>query len=204
MVAHDEHISGKFEDSHEGSPQTDSPAFDVGHIAPKNGASPFRFLPTSTHIEENCITAVLLVPFTADGQILAVNHVDRGIDIPGGHKEYTDRSDYGTARRELFEETGATVGHMTPCLIMESPPREEKGETDPSYMMVMVGTIVDYGDFEPSDEITSRHFMDPDDFVMEYGGKFPNDMKFIVHAAIETVCDEQGQAPDFPPFTPDA
>ncbi len=203
MVAHDEHISGKFGDSHEGSPPPDS-SFDAGHIGPANETSPFRFLPASTKIKEELITAVLLVPFTADGQILAVNHASRGIDIPGGHKEYTDRSDFGTARRELFEETGATVGHMAPCLIMESPPRENEDRNEPSYMMVMVGTIVDYGDFEPGEEILSRHFMDPDDFVSEYGGKFPNDMKFIVDAAIETVCDEQGQAPEFSPFTPDA
>lgn len=175
-------------------------ARDEGSTSPK--ASPFRFLPASSFIPESQITATLLVPFTPDGRILAVQHATRGIDIPGGHRENTDVSNFETARRELLEESGAHIGQITPCLIMETKNYKRKGgsgdgASEPSYMVVMTGVVRDLGHFTPTKEIVGRHLLSPQAFLEAYGGEYEADMAFILQAAQQTIDNDRGIAPDF-------
>lgn len=181
------HIDGPFRQAGNGKP--DEPHLDTG------AASPFKFHTFSTHIPEDRITAVLLVPFMPDGSIVAVQHATRGIDIPGGRKELTDKSNYDTARREFYEETGMKIGQMIPCLLMESS-GYGGNDTEPTYMIVMTGVVQETGRFSPSQEVVARHFLSPDVFLETYGGQYASDMKFIVNTALKTVSDAHGAAPE--------
>ncbi len=180
------HIDGHFQQAGSGNP--DEPRLDPG------AASPFKFHAFSTHIPEDRITAVLLVPFMPDGTIVAVEHSQRGIDIPGGHREQTDASNYETARRELLEEAGVGMGQMIPCLLMETT--GYGGDNEPSYMVVMTGVTQQVGEFKPSKEIIARHFLSPEVFLQSYGGKYEKDMAFIIKTAQRTLNDAHGAAPE--------
>lgn len=165
-----------------------------GEMADVDKPSPFKFRAYSSHIPEDRITAVLLVPFY-EGSIVAVEHYKRGIDIPGGHKENVDRSNYETARRELLEEAGVEIGQMIPCLIMESS-GYDGDDTEPSYMIVMTGVAHKIGRFTPSKEIIARHFLSPEVFLQSYGGPYEKDMAFIIQTSLETIRDKHGAAPE--------
>ena len=163
--------------------------------------SPFRFLNPDTLINEKNITAVLVIPFTETlDRIIAVNHLKRGIDIPGGHVEEDDKSFYDTARRELFEETGAQIGHVIPIMIMESDHYGDDQQDGPSYMVVLTGIVdnTNLGTFEPTKQISSRHFVDPEEFLENYDGDYLEDMRVIISHALATVSHHQGIAPHVP------
>ncbi|MCB1591284.1 MAG: NUDIX domain-containing protein [Alphaproteobacteria bacterium] len=181
-------IEGPFHAAGEGVEQSDG--------AP----SPFTFLQAHTPVPDGQITATLLVPFMPDGRILVIEHSQRGFDIPGGHKDITDKTSYETARRELLEETGALVGQITPCLIMETEPHtssKAQDPSEPSYMVVMTGVVQNLGRFNPSGEVIGRHLLTPEVFLESYGGEYQGDMAFIVRTAKQTIESDHGQAPDF-------
>ncbi len=159
-------------------------------------ASPFRLLPASYPISDEQVTATLLVPFMQDGRVLVIEHAERGIDIPGGHKELSDRTNFETARRELFEESGAMIGHIAPCLVLKNDQyKTEAG--DPTYMVVMTGVVQELGRFTPSNEVVARHLLSPEVFLECYGGDHAEDMAFILQAAQQTINHERGEAPEF-------
>lgn len=186
-----------------GSPEQDikhidAPFHEAGAAESQNknsAASPFRFRAFSQHIPEDRITAVLLVPFMPDRSIVAIQHARRGIDIPGGRREISDKSNYETARREFYEETGMKIGQMIPCLLMESEGYGDN-KTEPSYMIVMTGVVQETGKFSPSQEVVARHFLSPESFLETYGGEYAKDMEFIIKAAIQTINDQHGAAPE--------
>ena len=117
------------------------------HVETENH-SPFRLLSTNEAIADNDnVTAVVLVVFTPDKEhIIAVQHHKRGVDLTAGHADEDDKHFYDTGRRELYEETGATVGHLVPVMLMESDyyesrhcllytspsPRDQRGSRMPS------------------------------------------------------------------------
>lgn len=161
-----------------------------------NGASPFTFLSPDEIINEERVTAVLLVPFTESReQIITIDHHKRGIDIPSGHVEPDDKSFHDTARRELKEETGAEIGQVTPIIIMESQGYDD--QDTPSYMVVLAGVVrnEDIGAFEQSTEILSRQFMTPDEFLDEYGGAHVDDMRIILNHARAMIGQDNDHAP---------
>lgn len=161
--------------------------------------SPFRFLPASSQIPENQVTAILLVPFMPDGRVVVVEHARRGFDIPGGHRETTDRTNFETARRELLEEAGAHIGQIKPCLVMRTDHynRGAGHPGEPSYMIIMTGIVLELEPFKPSAEIVGRHLLTPEVFMHSYGGDYEDDMAFILDAAYRTVTHERGEAPEF-------
>src|ERR1043166_6581527 len=65
------------------------------------------------------ITSVAVVPFTPDGRIVAAL-LDRGVDLPGGHVQETERTIEETARREVMEEVGITLKDLFAVNIIQS------------------------------------------------------------------------------------
>ncbi len=158
--------------------------------------SRFRFHPFTNDIPQERISAVLLVPFLPDGKIVVVQHTNRGIDIPGGHREIGDRSDFETARREFKEETGLDVGQMIPYLLMESD--EYRDEYGPKYMVVMAGIILNIDrPFPVSNEVTARHFLSPETFLQVYNGNI-QDMRYILSEAEKIEGIHNGNTPKEP------
>src|SRR6516225_8661656 len=57
--------------------------------------------------ERKLVATALALAFAGD-RLLMTNLVSRGWDIPGGHVEFGEHPDE-TVRREVYEETGATL-----------------------------------------------------------------------------------------------
>lgn len=111
------------------------------------------------------VTSVSVIPFTKDGDIIAVRLRHRGLDLPGGHVEPDETAPEQTMNREAMEEA---------CITLKNPVLAEVVESDyfdhPSYML-LYGAFVDElhpfntPDDEPSD---GREIVSQGEFIRQY------------------------------------
>ena len=99
-----------------------------------------------------------VIPFTLDGGVVMANNVgkQRGIEIPGGHKEGNETSEQA-ARREGAEETGCHVNTLIPVgylkMISEGTVPDDYPYPHPlGYQQFFTGFIDWQDDYEPNDE----------------------------------------------------
>ena len=109
------------------------------------------------------VTAVTAIPFTENGDIVAVRLRHRGIDLPGGHVEAIEATPDQTLQREVMEEACMTVRNPILAEVIESDYFE-----DPSYML-LYGCFVDsLSEFVPNDESIERVTVSIDGFIDQY------------------------------------
>ena len=109
------------------------------------------------------VTSVSVIPFTTEGNIVAVRLRHRGLDLPGGHVEPGESTPEETLNREVREEACMTV--RTPVLteVVESDYFEQ-----PSYMLLYAAFVDKLHEFEPSDEAAERVEVSPEEFIRQY------------------------------------
>jgi 8-oxo-dGTP pyrophosphatase MutT (NUDIX family) len=95
--------------------------------------------------------------------ILAINHHQRGWDIPGGRKA-PGESSFQTVKRELIEEANFQTYELTPLAILESYKNPST-----SYLIIFKAQG-DLGDFFPSEEILETKFMPQKELSIKYQG----------------------------------
>ena len=71
----------------------------------------FTWVEASQCVPFDEVTAVVVAPFTACGDIVAVV-LARGVDIPGGHVQHRDLTVEDVARREAKEEAAILLGEV--------------------------------------------------------------------------------------------
>lgn len=124
----------------------------------------FKVLKTIKLPNFNKITSVAVVAFNKDSNILAVNLKKRGIDVPGGHVEKEDSTIRDTAKRETREEACAELeDDLRVSAIIESNYYKY-----PTYVIVLAGRIKRLNKFTETDEVSSRKFMNCEDFLKRY------------------------------------
>ena len=111
------------------------------------------------------ITAAFVFAFDGD-QLLMTHLKDRGWDLPGGHIESNETPEQ-TARREVFEETGARLNQLT-CfahthLHIDAPkPNNYTYPYPDSYMVFYWAHIDTLEPFTKTSEADNRQTFDPE------------------------------------------
>jgi radical SAM superfamily enzyme YgiQ (UPF0313 family)/8-oxo-dGTP pyrophosphatase MutT (NUDIX family) len=131
------------------------------------------------------ITSVAVVVFNNQKNILTVNLRERGIDLPGGHVEKNDSDIFETAKREVREEACTELEeNLMLCAIIES-----RYTFPPTYMVVLAGKIKKLYPFRETNEVISRSFLKPQEFLERY--RYDRRlMGRIVEKALETINDK--------------
>ncbi|AFY35507.1 NUDIX domain-containing protein [Calothrix sp. PCC 7507] len=124
------------------------------------------------------ITSVLVVPFTQDGLIICA-HLDRGIDLPGGHVEVDELTCEVTARREVMEEVGVTLGELKLVKVIQSDYYGSEPE-QLTYIVVMTAFVEDILPGECTHESSGRSIIDIEQFIAQYQAGDKEDMHRIV------------------------
>lgn len=130
---------------------------------------------------EQTITAHC-VPVTSDGKVVAVDVINRGIDMPGGHIDPGETAE-DAMHRETHEETFVTVGE--PILIdvwQLSSDNERIGLTEKPYLLLYAAKVVSIEEFTPNDEVSRRLILTPDEFVDQYFGDKAQARKMVDQA----------------------
>lgn len=123
------------------------------------------------------VTSVSAIPFTSDGDIMAVRLRHRGIDLPGGHVEAAETTPEETMNREVMEEA---------CMTIKNPVLAEVIESDffdhPSYMLLYGAYVDELYEFVPSTEASERVVLSQVSFLEQYEAGD----KELMRVAIET------------------
>jgi 8-oxo-dGTP diphosphatase len=110
------------------------------------------------------------MPFTTDGKVVAVNIINRGIDIPGGHIDDNETA-LQAVQREAQEE--AQISVKNPVLIdvwRLTSMNDQLGLLQKPYLLLYAADVTSMKDFVPNDEADERLILEPDDFIAKYFG----------------------------------
>ncbi|WP_018640032.1 NUDIX domain-containing protein [Parafrankia elaeagni] len=126
------------------------------------------------------VTSASVVTLTAAGLLLLAD-LPRGVDIPGGHVQFGERTAEQTARREVWEEVRARLGPLTLVEVIES---DYFGGDDLTYMMIFVGRVVRLAPWEGGFESAGRVELPAAVFLDRYRGGDPALMRHLVTCAL--------------------
>jgi 8-oxo-dGTP pyrophosphatase MutT (NUDIX family) len=124
------------------------------------------------------ITSVLVVPFTQDGLIVCAL-LDRGIDLPGGHVQIGEVTCEETARREVMEEVGVSLGELKLVKVIQSDYYGSEPQ-QLTYLVVMTGFVEEILTSDYTHESLGRSIVDVEEFIAEYQAGNREDMQRIV------------------------
>ena len=113
---------------------------------------------------QELVSTALVVAFISDC-LLTTNLRSRGWDIPGGHVEPGEHPEE-TVRREVYEETGATLGSLHLLgyqrLRLLGPQPTAYGYPYPDcYQVFYLAQVISLDDFLPSPETQGRALFSP-------------------------------------------
>lgn len=110
------------------------------------------------------------VPFTADGKIVAVNVIGRGVDIPGGHIDANETA-IEAMQREAQEEARITVSNPVIIDVWRlSSTDSALGLSQKPFILLYSVEVESMEDFHPNDEVSERLVLEPNDFIASYFG----------------------------------
>jgi len=133
--------------------------------------------PVQATLSSHCI------PFTADGKIVAINVLDRGIDIPGGHID-GDETAIEAMQREAREEAQITISDPKLIDVWQlSSANAQLGLSKRPYLLLFSAGVESMNDFTANDEVSERLILSPDEFIAQYFGD-KNQARIIVDRAL--------------------
>ena len=126
------------------------------------------------------VTSVSVIPFTKDGDIVAVRLRHRGLDIPGGHVEPGETAPKQTMNREVMEEACMTIKNPVLAGVIESDYFEHA-----SYMLLYGAFVDELLPFDtPDDEMSDgREIVSQDEFIRQYEAGNKELMREVVQTA---------------------
>jgi len=130
----------------------------------RNKQTTFTYLGDQFKSSFSEVTSVIAIPFTNDGELVAVKTNKRGWDLPGGHVEKDEVDPIETLNREVMEEACMTVRNPLLVEVIESDFFDDRK----TYMLIYVVLVDKIFDFEATDEICERQLMDVEEFMLKY------------------------------------
>ncbi len=127
------------------------------------------------------VTSVAVVPFTPEGKIVAAV-LERGVDLPGGHVQETERTIEETARREVLEEVGVTLKALMVAKVIQSDYYGSAPE-DLTYMITLTAFVEEFLEFTPDLESKGRLVLSIEEFLAQYTAGDVEWMRSLVMAA---------------------
>ena len=123
-----------------------------------------RIILSTTLPPRELVTTAFVLAFS-ENKLLMTDLTDRGWDIPGGHVELGEIPEE-TARREVFEETHATLGELhllgyQHIRLLERPPAVYKYPYPDSYQVFYWSQIERLDRFQPTAEAQGRDLFAP-------------------------------------------
>ena len=139
----------------------------------------FKHTGTSTMPPFDQVTSVSVIPYTADGQVVAVRLKYRGLDLPGGHVEPGETTPEQTMHREAMEEACITIKDQALVEVIESDYFDH-----PSYMLLYAALVDELHDFvTPEAELSdAREIVSPAEFIKQYEAGDKRLMKRAIEA----------------------
>jgi 8-oxo-dGTP diphosphatase len=142
------------------------------------------FKPLKTKdIKNKKVTSVAAIVFNDKSEILIINLIKRGWDIPGGHVEKIDKDVYETLRREVLEEAFSKIKNIKISTVIRSYSNKE-----PTYMVIFKAEIDELLEFKGNKESIERKFVKPLQFLKIYSKD--NDFD-LMNKIIENVIKKQ-------------
>ncbi|MBX6388542.1 MAG: NUDIX domain-containing protein [Frankia sp.] len=126
------------------------------------------------------VTSASVVAVTEDGR-LVLARLDRGLDLPGGHVQWRDRSAEAAARRETWEEVRAELAALRMVEVIES---DYFGPDDLTYMVVFAARVRRLHPWAGGHESAGRVLLPPAEFLGQYRGGHPWLMRHLVTTGI--------------------
>jgi 8-oxo-dGTP pyrophosphatase MutT (NUDIX family) len=135
------------------------------------------------------ITCVVVLPFTLDGNLVAVR-LQRGLDIPGGHVQVHETSIEQVARRETLEEAAVILGELYITGIIESDYFGSQPE-ELTYIIVVSAFVDEIQPFIANDEASERLIIPPQEFLKGYQVANNEMMSKMIDDAIACLSDDK-------------
>jgi 8-oxo-dGTP pyrophosphatase MutT (NUDIX family) len=124
----------------------------------------FTHLGSSYIPEFKNVTAVGVLPFTADGLLVAINHIRRGYDMIGGHVEPSDVTPIETIKREAAEEAMITLKNLALIEVIASDYFEDRT----TYLLIYAAQVETVLPYVVNDETNERLVISIDAFLQKY------------------------------------
>jgi 8-oxo-dGTP diphosphatase len=136
------------------------------------------------------VSVVMIVPFAADGEVVAVR-LRRGVELPGGHVLPEDASLEDAARREAWEEARITLGPLAVAQVIRVDYRTGPALTDPTltdppgttHIVVYTGRVLRMAPFDRAHESLARMVVSTEDFIDRYGTGSSDDRRLLIAEA---------------------
>ena len=130
------------------------------------------------------VTSVSVIPFTKEGNIVAVRLKHRGLDLPGGHVEPGETTPEQTMNREVMEEAGVTISSAALVEVIQSDYYDH-----PSYMLLYGAVVDEFHEFTATDEEMSegREIVSQAAFIERYQAGNKELMQQAIQSAWQTL-----------------
>ncbi|MFC1645132.1 NUDIX hydrolase [Patescibacteria group bacterium] len=138
----------------------------------------FKVLKHNRLPESEKITSVSGIIVDSENNILTIELIRRGWDIPGGHVEVEDETIEHTLKREVFEEAFIEIKDLKISSVIES-----YHYTEVTYMIIMTGVVDKVHSFQVNNESLQRKFITPSELLEKFQGD-KEILKQIINRAI--------------------
>jgi 8-oxo-dGTP pyrophosphatase MutT (NUDIX family) len=139
-----------------------------------------RFVPPTTVVPFEAVTAVCVIPFLRSGEVVGIIE-RRGLDIPGGHVQDGETSIVAVGRREALEEAAITLGDLNLIGYLASPIKDEVNGT--TYIAILTGLTLAVLPFTSRYDANDRRIVNPDRFLADYRGGDSKTMRMLLDRA---------------------
>ncbi len=129
------------------------------------------------------VFGIKVIAFDEFDRLLAVKK-GRSFDIINGCQEWDDDSFEDAARREAYEQAGATLEHLTVSAVIEheSDENQEVEDSGPFYTLVITGYVEGLEEWPP-EQAVKRGFFKKEVFLKRYRFGNAADIKTLVEMA---------------------